>query len=194
MLLGFWPFFWCVWSIFHILGFLPVPGRGLHSMLQYILFGGSRQLLSRHLLWHFPEFPRVDSSVFGYVFCYFLYSLFMVRFGVNSGVGVGVGFNSNSNSNSGVGVGIGVETSGVGVGVDIQETCRSWSWSWNLRSWSWSWSWYSRDLPELELELKLLELELELELKFCQVFLYIYSSIIWLKHITLKLCPSYYAY
>ena len=93
-----------------------------------------------------------------------------------------------------------------GVGVDIQETCRSWSWSWNSRSWSWSW--YSRDLPELELELKLPELELELELKLSGVgvgigveilssfFLYIHVHIFkyYLKHITLKLCPSYYAY
>ena len=118
---------------------------------------------------------------------------FVGRGGVNSGVGVGVGFNSNSNS--------GV---GVWVGVDIQETCRSWSWSWNSRSWSLSWSWYSRDLPELELELelKLPELELELELKLSGVgirveilsSLYIYRFKYYLKHITLKLCPSYYAY
>ena len=92
--------------------------------------------------------------------------------------------------------------------VQLQLRSWSWNWSWNLRSWSWSWSWYSRDLPELELELELPELELELELKLSGVgvgigveilsifFIYTCAYIFryYLKHITLKLCPSYYAY
>ena len=124
------------------------------------------------------------------------------RVGVNSGVGVGVGFNSNSNS--GVGVGIRVETSGfgVGVGVDIQETCRSWSWSWN--SWSWSWSWKFKRLAGVGVGVETPGVGVGIGVEtlgswnwswnFVKYFLYIHIFKHYLKHITLKLCPSYYAY